>query len=113
MLSSFLLGVLGGVLSELLKFHSMKESPNRPAYIRSPFYWVVTILMVLAGGGLVVLQGIPPDNPWLAINVGITAPLILKGLATAASAKTPTQGGVSFTPRERSKPGVIDILAGR
>jgi|GEM_PF-908610 hypothetical protein len=79
---SFLYGVIGGGLGELLKWYSLRESPNLPTYIRSPFYWIVTGIMILAGGGLVLIQGVQPNNPWLAINVGITAPLILKGFAS-------------------------------
>jgi hypothetical protein len=113
MLPSFLFGVLGGIFGELLKWYAMRESPNLPEYVRSPFYWIVTLLMVLAGGGLVMIQGVSPENPWLAINVGITAPLILKGFASAVPVKTPSQGGISFSPDERPKPGVIDFIAGR
>ncbi len=110
---SFLLGVVGGLLGELLKWYSMRESPNLPEYLRSPFYWVVTLLMILAGGGLVIIQGVQPDNPWLAINVGITAPLILKGFASVVPIKPASSTSVSFAPGERHKPGLIDFLAGR
>lgn len=110
---SFLLGVVGGALGELLKWYSMRESPNLPDYIRSPFYWVVTVLMILAGGGLVLIQGVQPENPWLAINVGLTAPLILKGFASVIPIKPQASGGVSFTPGEREKPRLVDFIAGR
>jgi hypothetical protein len=110
---SFLLGVIGGVLGELLKWYSMRESPNLPAYLRSPFYWVVTVLMALAGGGLVLIQGVQADNPWLAINVGITAPLILKGFASVVPVQPPPAGKVSFSPGEKPVPRLIDFIAGR
>lgn len=109
----FLYGVLGGILGELLKWYSMRESPNLPAYLRSPFYWIVTVLMALAGGGLVLIQGIQADQPWLAINIGITAPLILKGFASAVPVKPPDQGGISFAPERAVKPSIINFIAGR
>jgi hypothetical protein len=114
MAMSFLFGVIGGALGELLKWYSLRESPNLPAYIRSPFYWIVTVLMMLAGGGLVLIQGVAPENPWLAINVGITAPLILKGFASVV----PIQPGgpastPSFEPRKMVQPNLVNFLAGR
>jgi len=108
---SFLYGVIGGGLGELLKWYAMRESPNLPEYIRSPFYWVVTFLMILAGGGLVLIQGVSPESPWLAINVGITAPLILKGFASAVPVKPAASGSVPFGAKP--KPGLLDFVAGR
>ncbi len=110
---SFLFGVLGGILGELLKWYTLRESPNLPAYLRSPFYWIVTILMALAGGGLVLIQGIQADQPWLAINIGITAPLILKGFASAVPVKPPDQGGTSFSADRATKPSILNFIAGR
>lgn len=111
--TSFLLGVVGGLLGELLKWYSLRESSNLPAYLKSPFYWVVTVLMMLAGGGLVLIQGVTADNPWLAINVGITAPLILKGFASVVPIQPPKAGGVSFGAPEKPKPTLVNFIAGR
>ncbi len=116
---SFLYGVIGGALGELLKWYSLRESANLPTYIRSPFYWVVTLLMVLAGGGMVMIQGVQPSTPWLAINVGLTAPLILKGFATIVPVKPAVPAGagagVSFGAPEPTgpKPGLVNFIAGR
>lgn len=110
---SFLFGVIGGALGELLKWYSMRESPNLPAYLKSPFYWVVTVLMMLAGGGLVLIQGVKSDTPWLAINIGVTAPLILKGFASVVPIQPPKSGGVSFGTPEKPKPTLMNFIAGR
>ncbi len=110
---SFLYGVIGGALGELLKWYAMRESPNLPAYLKSPFYWVVTVIMMLAGGGLVLIQGVKADTPWLAINIGITAPLILKGFASVVPIQPPKAGGVSFGTQEKPKPTLINFIAGR
>lgn len=109
---SFLYGVIGGALGELLKWYALRESPNLPTYVKSPFYWVVTVLMVLAGGGLVLIQGVDASNPWLGINVGITAPLILKGFASAVPIQPAKTGGVSFEPKT-PPPSLINFYAGR
>jgi hypothetical protein len=110
---SFLFGIIGGALGELLKWYALRESPNLPAYLRSPFYWVITVLMVLAGGVLVLVQGVSPDNPWLAVNVGLTAPLILKGFASVVPVQPPKGGNVPFTPRETPPPSPLNFIAGR
>lgn len=110
---SFLFGVIGGALGELLKWYAMRESPNLPAYLHSPFYWVITALMVFAGGGLVLIQGVSADNPWLAVNVGLTAPLILKGFASVIPIQPPKVGDVPFTPRAAPAPSALNFLAGR
>jgi hypothetical protein len=110
---SFLYGVIGGILGELLKWYALRESANLPTYLRSVFYWVITVLMVLAGGGLALLQGVDPSNPWLGINVGITAPLILKAFASAVPVQPPSQGGVSFEPKSAPPPNLVNFYAGR
>ncbi len=113
MAMSFIYGVIGGVLGELLKWYSLRESPNLPTYLRSGFYWGVTFVMVLASGGLVLIQGIRPDNPWTSINVGITAPLILKGFASVLPVKPSGSGPISYSPGDKPKPNLINFYAGR
>lgn len=103
----FLLGIVGGGLAELLKWYQLRESPNLPTYATSPVYWIVTGLMILAGGVLALVQGVDATKPLLALNVGISAPLILKGLAAAAP---PVEPGVrDLGP---SQPSVRSFLAG-
>ena len=80
----FMYGVFGGLLAELLGLYKLRTqvSATFPAYLRSPFYWVVTIGMILAGGGLVWLYhkiGLE-FKPIIAVNIGASAPLILGSL---------------------------------
>jgi len=111
--TSFLFGVIGGALGELLKWYTLRESANLPVYLRSPFYWVVTLLMILAGGGLVMIQNVAPENPFLAINVGLTAPLILKGFASVVPIKPAGPAGVPFGPGSGPRPSLVNFIAGR
>lgn len=103
----FLLGVTGGILAELLKWNELKYSENLPVYAKSPVYWIVTGLVALAGGVLAWAYGLDTANPLLAINVGISAPLILKGLASAVPQSSGSRdlGG--------PQPSVANFLAGR
>lgn len=100
-------GVLGGGLAELLKWYQLRESTSTPPYLGSAKYWVLTVLMALAGGLLAAVQNV--SNPLLAINIGISAPLILKALA-AVTPVQPPQAGPDGKPAE---PRVIDMVAGR
>ena len=80
LLEGFLYGLVGGLLAELLGlFRLRQQAPGAlPLWLKSWFYWVVTLLMALAGGVLVVIylrSGIA-IQPILAVNVGASAPLI-------------------------------------
>ena len=102
----FLLGALGGALAELLKWFQLREASILPEYSKSTAYWVITVLMILSGGVLAWAYGLDASKALLAINVGITAPLIIKGLAAAVPA-APVSRDLE------SKRSVVDILAGR
>jgi predicted cobalt transporter CbtA len=84
MCEGFLWGVCGGFLAELLALFKIRQMPasTRPAWVRSPFYWIVTILMVLAGGGLVIiyLRSGVSIAAIVAVNLGASAPLLISQL---------------------------------
>lgn len=83
-LEGFGYGLLGGALAEVgVLFKLRQVAPKqRPEWIKSWFYWLITILMCLAGGVLVVayLKSGVTIIPILAINIGASAPLILGSL---------------------------------
>jgi hypothetical protein len=86
----FLWGVCGGFFAELLGlFKIRRQSAGAlPTWIKSPFYWVVTILMTLAGGGLVIIyvrSGVSLQAI-VAVNLGASAPLLIGSLV----AQTPS-----------------------
>jgi hypothetical protein len=106
----FGLGVLGGILAEIIKWYQLRELPAPPEYLKSWFYWAVTAFMALGGGVLAVIQNIDSTKPLLALNIGISAPLILKGLAAATPIKPP-EGRPG--PGKSTAPRLVDIIAGR
>lgn len=83
----FIYGILGGLLAELLGLYKLRtQAPSAfPSYLRSAFYWAVTVAMILAGGGLVWIynQSGLDMKPIVAVNIGASAPLILGTLGQA------------------------------
>ena len=80
----FFAGLIGGVLLELLHWYALRKEPLFPEYAKTPKYWVITALMSLAGGGLALAYFGARAEGLVAAHVGLSAPLILQKLATAA-----------------------------
>jgi len=83
---AFAYGVGGGAAVELLKWWRLREElmeKGVPDWSRSPLYWVITLVMVLAGGGLVFIhmRSGAVLTALLALQVGASTPLILTGIA--------------------------------
>jgi len=78
---AFFFGAVGGAFSELLGLFQLRHQAREalPAYLKSWFYWIVTIGMIAAGGVLVLIydrSGITL-KPIVAVNVGASAPLLI------------------------------------
>jgi hypothetical protein len=92
-LEAVLWGIFGGMLGELLNVydHRTEDPKNWPAYLRMGSYYAISALMGLCGGGLAAAyqQSGVDISPIVALNVGLTAPLILKTLQREAPALSP------------------------
>jgi hypothetical protein len=80
--AEFWWGVFGGASVEAIQLYTLRQLPKdrRPQWLKSPFYWAITAIMVVAGGGLVMLyiaSGMT-IKALVAFNIGVSAPLILK-----------------------------------
>jgi len=82
-LTIFETGCAGGVLAELLHWWNLRESAQLPAYARNPFYWAVTLGMVLAGGFVAWVYFGGRAEAIVAVHVGVSTPLILQKLVTS------------------------------
>ena len=71
---------------------------------------MITLLMVIGDAIVVLAQGVDAIKPLLVLNIGISAPLILKALATSM----PVQNGTrSLTDAdEEFTPSIGDFIAG-
>jgi hypothetical protein len=78
----FGVGCAGGLIGDLVILWESRTSGEIPAYARKRYYWVCVMGMAVAGGGLTVLYGIESVQAFLALNIGISAPLLLKALAS-------------------------------
>jgi hypothetical protein len=108
----FLLGCAGGILAEILKWYELRTSANFPVYYKNLAYWGITIIMAAIGGFLAIVQGVDETKPLLAINIGITAPLILKGLAAVVPV-TPPSGTADRVTAPASPASWFNFIAGR
>lgn len=78
----FLVGALGGAANELLHWWGLRYSDEFPAYARRLFYWLITMAMILLGGGIALMQLGGGGEPFLAFQVGLLAPMLLKKMST-------------------------------
>jgi len=80
-------GLIGGFLAELAGMVEVsRTSPgDRPYWVRSPFYWIVVMAKVLAGGIVVLAydRSGMSLNAIVAMNVGASAPLAWKTVSGA------------------------------
>ena len=88
-------GALGGALAEFVAIYNLRHRPSEqlPAWFRSSFFWTLTILMVLAGGALVVIyvQSKQISTALVAANIGASAPLFIEVLSGRAPRISPGQ----------------------
>ena len=91
-IAAFYWGVFGGIGAELLQWYRIRDRLNSRAQNAKALYWVLTILMVLFGGGLAYMYVASGTTltPILAFNVGLTAPL-----AMAAGSKNVPEIGLN------------------
>jgi hypothetical protein len=92
-LTGFSWGIVGGFLAELLGWYKLRQTApaDFPAWARSWAYWILTALMIAAGGALAVIYVASdmPLKPLLAVNIGASAPLILQSLLVPALPREP------------------------
>ena len=88
----FGVGMAGGVVNEVLHWWGLRESAVLPEYAARPLYWIVTLAMVVLGGGLAWLQLGTSADALIAFEIGLAAPLILQKLVRLAPEREGAMG---------------------
>jgi len=94
--AAFVLGLVGGFMLNLVRFAELANIPKieRPPTF-SDWVWVVQFLgMPVAGGILAYAYNADGINlkPILALNIGLSAPVILKAMAAVVPRKLGSVG---------------------
>lgn len=106
----FICGFLGAAVAELARWYRIREAKKLPDYATSLLYWVTTLGMVLAGGGLAVAYGIDKQQAILAVNIGLSAPLIIQQLVRTGAPELPvrTEPEASQSETRKSANSVVE-----
>lgn len=81
----FGVGFVGGLLIELVHWYALTRDPNFSTYKRSLLYWLMSLGMAAAGGLLAMLYFGNQAEGFLALHVGLSAPLILQKMTTTVA----------------------------
>lgn len=103
----FLFGFFGAVLGEILKWYRIRTRKRLPRYAKSSLYWITTALLSMSGGLLAVLYSNGNMNAIVAVNIGISAPLIIESLSRTFVNQTKAQ---DYTNNRHSSSDIMEYL---
>ena len=89
-LEIFALGCLGGVIPDVLRLIKGRYD-GAPEYLKTPFFWVMTIILMVLGGGVAV--GLEAPGAKEALTFGFTAPEVISRLFGAKDTDRGIVGG--------------------
>lgn len=79
---TFMFGVAGGVLPEVYALYNLRHSwfSEKPSWVKSPFYWMITLVMIVLGGGTAALYAYVGMklNALMAIHLGLATPVLIQ-----------------------------------
>ena len=92
-LYAFLFGFLGGLLIQIVELTELANIPpiQRPATFTDPLFVFKFIALPVVGGVVTLLYHLDGTalRPLLAVNIGASAPLIIKSFASAIPSTKP------------------------
>ncbi|MDE5441088.1 hypothetical protein GWG65_06380 [Bradyrhizobium sp. CSA207] len=108
--SVFAWALFGGAFCELLHWGGLKRSAYVEIYARSIKYWLITVLMIIAGGLLATAMSLSGSGltPLTAILVGYSAPSLIQKLAK----NTPTGNLGARDMTSQDPPSIRGFLIG-
>jgi hypothetical protein len=94
----FLIGAMGGASVELLKLYEYRHTLSARKYMRlwrSPVYWAAILAMITVSGftAWAVNASSSGVNPWQLVLTGIAARTLIREVASAKVASSPTTLG--------------------
>jgi hypothetical protein len=107
-----LLGMVGGILPDAIRFFKERHDPQVPAFVKSPKFWLS--LAVGLGLGALAAWLLKAANAKDAVIYGFAAPELLTSLAAGVTAPGADRGadrGVDRSP-ETAGPSTKRPLAG-
>jgi hypothetical protein len=93
-------GLAGGVSNEVLHWWGLRFDENLPHYARRVFYWLITAIMVVVGGVVAQIQLGSGGVPFIAFQIGLLAPMLLKKIAGSSEDPTGAMGGAQPSLRK-------------
>jgi hypothetical protein len=83
MFEVFLWGLFGGLAGEGLGWIELARSKELPEYVKKKFYWFAALVLGVVGGllALAYFKSEPGHSAILYVNIGASAPLIVRGFA--------------------------------
>lgn len=89
-LEAIVLGCAGGLITEVYGVYNLRKrsKSQRPSWLKSPFYWCMTLIMVGLGGGTVwlYLHSGASVSPVLALHLGAATPTLIATLSKSTPA---------------------------
>ena len=107
----FLGGSLGSVLLELIKIISWQDKKKLDEAYTRVIYWVATIGLFVLSGIVAVLNGIDHVKLLSAVQLGVNAPAIVAGYASAASKRKKHSGAANALASANRSKGLLSLLA--
>jgi len=80
-------GSCGAIIAELLHWHRIARQGRWPQYATSWPYWVITALVILAGGIVTAAVSTPGSSLLQLLLLGIAGPQLLQSAARAQRKK--------------------------
>ncbi|MFA6225862.1 MAG: hypothetical protein WC620_06730 [Methanoregula sp.] len=100
-------GIGGGLLAEFLRWYGLKDSANLTVFQKSPYYWILSIGIILIGGVWAVITSSSQSMDVIAaLSLGASAPALIT--ATIYAGTTAPTAGESTTTGQ-----TLQFIAGR
>jgi hypothetical protein len=102
-------GMLGPVLVELIKLAAWQNKTKIAEKYSHPGYWIATFALLLVSGTVAVINGTDHVPLIKAVQLGVNAPAIVAGYASASTARRRRQqqsvalvAGAAAEPQKKS-----------